>query len=219
MVRICFISDVHNKYKKIVLPDADIIVCSGDMTSVGKEHEVTNFYKWFSNLSQYKHKVFIAGNHDKMFENHGMLARSLKPSNIIYLEDNGIELLGLKFYGTPVNGIFHNWAFNRTEAKMAQHRQAIPDDIDILITHNPPYMILDKGYDFGSIGSPSLYMEVMERIKPMVHVFGHAHDSHGIKVLDKTVFINASILDGEYNVVYNPVLVEIEDNEIIILQK
>lgn len=219
MVRICFISDVHNKYKQVVLPPADIIVCSGDMTSVGKEHEIRNFNKWYSKLSQYNYKVFIAGNHDRLYEDSGYFARTLLPKNIIYLEDSGVELMGLKFYGTPVNSMFNNWAFNRTEAKMAQHWKAIPDDTDILITHNPPYGIMDKGHDYDCIGSPSLYMEVMNRIKPMVSVFGHAHNGHGVKVLDNTVFINAAILNENYEVEFNPVLIEIDEKEIIILQK
>ncbi len=218
MVRICFISDMHNKYKKLVLPAADIIVCAGDMTSIGKEHEIRNFMKWFKKLD-YQYKIFIAGNHDKLFDNDHLWARSLVPKDIIYLEDSGVEILGLKFYGTPVNSMFHNWAFNRTEAKMAQHWQAIPEDTDILITHNPPYLIMDKNHDFKGIGSPSLYIEVMKRIKPIVHVFGHAHNSHGIKVIDNTIFINAAILNDKYEVEFNPVLIEIDNKEIIILQK
>lgn len=214
MVRICFISDVHNKYKKVILPDADIIVCAGDMTSLGKEHEIRNFLTWYSKLNQYKYKIFIAGNHDFLFERDRIFAKSLIPDNIIYLEDSGIEVMGLKFYGTPVNIIFYNWAFNRSEEKLKQHWEGIPDDTDILVTHNPAYGVLDNcNYDPKRLGSPSLYMEITNRIKPLIHVCGHIHSGHGTKVIENTLFINACILNEDYEVEYNPVLVEIKDKK------
>lgn len=68
-MRICVISDTHSKHKHLgKLPDADVIIHCGDMTSVGKEHEIRNFFKWFSKLDQFKHKICIAGNHDWLFE-------------------------------------------------------------------------------------------------------------------------------------------------------
>lgn len=220
MVRICFISDVHNKYKKLILPEADIIVCSGDMTSVGKEHEIRNFLKWYNELN-YPHKIFIAGNHDIMFENEGFFARSLVPYKIHYLQDSGVELMGLNFYGTPVNKSFPRWAFHKDEDGLKKHWEAIPDNTDILITHNPPYGILDKSIDQPQrFGSTSLYYEVFTRIKPVIHVYGHIHSGHGSKFISGTHFINASNLNEQYEVEYNPILVEINENkQIKILQK
>ncbi|KAG4078701.1 hypothetical protein HA402_015291 [Bradysia odoriphaga] len=60
-------------------------------------------------------------------------------TNCIYLEDESIELFGLKIYGTPWQPEFCNWAFNvpRGEQCLAKWNQ-IPDGIDILITHTPP---------------------------------------------------------------------------------
>ena len=132
-----------------------------------------------------------------------------KPDNIIYLEDGEVVIDSIKFYGTPVQKPFNDWAFNRSEAKLAQHWAAIPNDIDVLITHCPPYSIFDWSiYDKIHTGSPSLYKEVVERIKPKVHIFGHIHDGYGIKVIENTTFINASNLDEDYMCVNNPVLFE-----------
>ena len=72
-MKICIISDTHNKHKYLELPDADIIIHCGDFTSMGKEHEIKNFMKWFSELKQYQHKLIIAGNHDWLFETNGLL--------------------------------------------------------------------------------------------------------------------------------------------------
>ena len=208
---ICIISDTHNKHKHLgKLPDADCIIHCGDFTSVGKEHEVRDFFKWYTKLEQYKYKLIISGNHDWLFERNGILARSLVPKNIIYLEDSGVEIEGINFWGTPVSKPFNNWAFNRPEEKLAQHWAAVPDNTDVLITHTPPYLILDyversKSHE----GSPSLYKEVVERIKPKIHCFGNIHERYGIKIIEETTFINASNLDGEYMCVNDPILIEI----------
>lgn len=212
-MKLCIISDTHGKHKQLELPDADMIIHCGDSTSVGKEHEIHKFMKWYSGLEQYKYKIIIAGNHDWLFERNRLLAKSHIPDNIIYLEDSGVEIEGIKFYGIPVQKHFCNWAFNRTEAILANHWGAIPDDTDVVITHSPPYGIGDyvsHGYSTdGHQGSPSLYMEMVKKIRPIIHCFGHIHEGYGLKEIDNIKFINASNLDGEYYCVNKPFVVEI----------
>lgn len=219
-MKICLLSDTHNKHKKIKLPEANMIIHAGDFTSVGKEHEVRNFMKWYSKLP-YTHKLIIAGNHDWLFETSQTIAKELIPNNIIYLEDSGVEIEGLYFYGSPVQKPFNNWAFNRPEEKLKQHWQAIPDKTDILITHSPPHEIGDYAmWSEENCGSPSLRDEIVNRIKPLVHIYGHVHEDRGIyHILDsRTTFINASNLDGTYRAVNMPILIEIEDNVVKILE-
>lgn len=211
---VCIISDTHNKHKQITeLPDADIIIHCGDFTSLGKEHEIRNFFKWFSKLNQFKYKIIIAGNHDMMFEESSWHARSLVPSNVIYLEDNYVIIEGYKIYGTPVQKKFGNWAFNKTDEQLIKYYKEIPYDTDILITHQPPYGVFDWSvYDKINTGSSSLLSEITERINPLVSVFGHIHSGHGMKLINNTVFINASNLDEEYKYNYKPIYVEIDGN-------
>lgn len=217
-MKICIISDTHNKHKVFSMPSADIVIHCGDISSMGHEHEVKNFLKWFSGLNQYEHKIFIAGNHDLLFERNSSLARSLVPKNVIYLEDDGIEIDGYYFYGTPIQKVFNNWAFNRDENKMQQHWKMIPDNTDILITHNPPYMIGDYvSWDGKNEGSMSLYMEITNRIKPILHVFGHIHEGRSIKIIENTTFINTTNLDEQYYPIHNPFLIEIDANEVNVI--
>ena len=132
------------------------------------------------------------------------------PKNVTYLEDSGVTIEGLNFYGIPVQLPFNNWAFNRPESKLAEHWKAIPDNTDVLITHCPPYGIFDWSiYDNIHTGSPSLYYEVTNRIRPKLHVFGHIHQGYGIKVIENTTFINASNLNEYREYVNPPVLIEI----------
>ena len=223
MIKIVFISDTHNKHKLYsgkFMPDGDIVIHSGDISSVGHEHEVKNFLKWFSGLDQYKYKIFIAGNHDWLFERNSALAKDLvkEYKNVVYLEDSGVEIEGYYFYGTPVQKHFFDWAFNRSEEKMQQHWNMIPDKTDVLITHSPPFMIGDYvPWSMKHEGSSSLYLEVVNRIKPIIHVFGHIHEGRGIKMIDEITFINATCLNGQYHPVYNPIVVEINANEVNVI--
>ena len=208
---IVIISDTHNKHMRLgTLPDADVIIHCGDFTSVGHSHEIVEFMKWYGSLNQYKYKLIIAGNHDWLFETNRLIAIEKVPENVSYLEDSGIEIEGIKFWGTPVQPPFNNWAFNRPEEKLMQHWQAIPTETDVLITHCPPHTIFDWSiYDKIHTGSPGLYFEVLERIKPKLHCFGHIHSGYGIKVIENTTFINASNLDEDYMCVNSPVIFEI----------
>jgi len=210
-MKLCIISDTHNKHKRLGnLPEADVIIHCGDFTSMGRNHEIIEFMKWFSRLEQYKYKICVAGNHDWLFDTNRLIAREKVPMNVTYLEDQEVVIEGVKFYGTPVQLPFMNWAFNKPEERLIEHWKAIPDDTDVLITHQPPHSIFDWSvYDNKATGSPSLYWEVVERIKPKVHCFGHIHSGHGVKVIEDTTFINASNLDEQYMCVYDPVLIEI----------
>ena len=210
-MKLCIISDTHMKHKFIGIKkyDADVLIHCGDMTGNGGIMAITEFMEWFGSLDQFKHKIVVAGNHDWLFERANLRAREVVPNNVVYLEDEEVVIDGVKFYGTPVQKIFCNWAFNRPESKLAQHWMGIPDDTDVLITHSPPYGIGDLVPRSGCQGSPSLYKEVVERIKPKVHCFGHIHEGYGMKILDDIKFINASCLDGDYMAVNDPFIVEI----------
>lgn len=213
-MKLCIISDTHTKHwelqDKLSSIEADVLIHCGDITGNGGIDAIEEFMEWFGKLDQFKHKIFIAGNHDWLFERNGIRARNTVPHNVIYLEDEEVIIDGVKFYGTPVQLPFCNWAFNRPEKKLIQHWAAIPDDTDVLITHSPPRTIMDWSvYDEVPTGSPSLYFEVTNRIKPIVHCFGHIHSGHGIKVIEGTTYINASNLDEQYQCVYDPVEIEI----------
>jgi Icc-related predicted phosphoesterase len=130
--------------------------------------------------------------------------------DIVYLENEECVIENVKFYGTPVQPPFMNWAFNVFEPKLSEYWKIIPDDTDVLITHCPPYMILDYvPHSMQHEGSPTLYREINDRIKPRIHCFGHIHEGYGIVDMEDIKFVNASCLDGDYMAVNDPVIVEI----------
>lgn len=217
MMRIVCISDTHNHHRQIEqdLVDGDVIIHSGDMTSRGVEYEVVEFLQWFSNLKQYKHKILIAGNHDFLFDENKLIAREILSQfpNIIYLEDSFIKIDGVKFYGSPHQPTFFNWAFNVERGeKIRRYWELIPNDVDILITHGPAYGYGDIVSSRIRVGCVDLRDRILE-IQPIYHICGHIHEGYGIYKTEGTTFINASMLDKNYEYTNKPILIEINNTE------
>ena len=224
MKRITFISDTHNKHKQITshLPGGDILIHSGDISTMGYPREIKDFCKWFNGIEGYTHKIFIAGNHDWGFINHIDKVNDIleKYDDITYLQDD-LYLAGqdetdyndmIKIYGSPWQPEFYNWAFNlpRNGWELGQKWSDIPVDTDILITHGPSYGFVDK-----VIGRPEnlgceLLAERIKTIKPKIHVCGHIHSGRGIIFNDGTLYINASVLDEQYNYTKKPFTIDFD---------
>lgn len=197
-MKILHLSDTHGLHRKLKdLPEADVIVHSGDFTMAGSENEAVDFLKWFCNLS-YSHKVFIAGNHDMCL--YGATVSGLD-DNCQYLCNSGVTIGGVRFYGVP---LFMEAAMDGTSDK---DYRAIPYDTDVLITHQPPYGILDfdDNYHYGS----KTLLQRVEEVKPRLHLFGHKHNSYGSLQLHGTTFSNAALLGEDYGLKKSPALYEI----------
>jgi Icc-related predicted phosphoesterase len=203
------ISDTHAKHAEIELPPGDIIIHAGDMSRMGREKEVDDFLNWFAALP-YTYKIFIAGNHDFFFErNSDSDISKLIPENVIYLNDTGITVEGIKIWGSPITPWFFDWAFNRIRgAEIRKHWELIPDKVDILITHGPAYGILDRTVSNETVGCRDLLKRIGE-VQPAYHLFGHIHEGYGMVEKDGTVFINASVVDEKYHVRNKPVSFEL----------
>lgn len=204
------ISDLHGKYP--VLEGGDLLIIAGDCTSRDEPEQWDEFFAWLSK-QQYKKKIFIGGNHDNYLE----LMQELdivqdEDNSIVYLCDSGTEFEGLKIWGSPYTAQFRHqnpdcMAFSVVmDEQLKDHFDLIPDDTDILITHSPPYGILDECSQ-GRVGSKSL-RETMLRVKPKLHVFGHIHECGGKQIdLVNTICVNASVVDKYYKHVNKPIRV------------
>lgn len=170
------------------MPEADVIVHSGDISNNGSEEEVLDFLNWMISLP-YRYKIFVAGNHDLcLWDAVGI--ESL-PDNLFFLQDKGVTIEGYYFYGL---GYDHS-------------EEVIPDDTDVIITHEPPVMILDlsSGTHWGNA---SLLRRVLD-IKPHYHLFGHAHEGYGTTIKDGIVFSNAALLNDQLQMVRRPLLLDL----------
>jgi Icc-related predicted phosphoesterase len=199
-MHLTLISDTHGFHKALKLKGGDMLIHAGDVSKRGEEYEILAFLDWFGR-QDYTHKIFIAGNHDFFFEEcREEDIMDLIPSGVTYLNDSGVEIEGLKIWGSPITPTFFNWAFNRDRGQdIAAHWKKIPKDTDILITHGPPFGILDCTIQQMRVGCEDLLKSV-EKIKPKLHVFGHIHEDFGLKEKGKTTFVNASCVDINYEI-------------------
>lgn len=216
--KILAISDTHNKHKQCekLFPegDFDMVIHTGDLTMSGYSQEIKEFFEWFSKLHRFKYKLVIAGNHDFLFEEKPEIAKDLIPDNVIYLEDSGIEIEGIKFWGSPITPWFHAWAFNRNRGEeIKKHWDLIPNDINVLLTHGPAYLACDYVQHVAQyVGCEDLAYKLNE-IEPIAHIFGHIHEGYGKKYNHGTIFYNASQLDGNYFAKNPGHIIEIEFDE------
>jgi len=220
MTRITFVADTHCKHKQITndLPGGDLIIHAGDVSSMGYFHEIRNFCDWYSKLN-YNTKIFIAGNHDFGFQDSPKSVVKLVKSyqNINYLQDD-LLLLGeeydnyedkIKVWGSPWSPRFLNWAFNADRGEdIKQYWDKIPMNTDILITHCPPFGILDKVIGRNeNLGCEELAKRI-SIIKPKIHVFGHIHTGYGYKFDGHTHYINASVVNEQYIYLQKPITMD-----------
>lgn len=192
-MKILHLSDTHGYHHQLInLPDADVLVHSGDFTMNGSQHEAINFMNWFCDLP-YAHKIFICGNHDDCL--YGANIDGLD-SNVHYLGNSGVEICGVKFYGVPM------FMEDCITGRQSHNYDGIPSDTDVLITHSPAYGILDfdDGINYGS-------EELLARLSALqlkAHLFGHIHTQHGSKELDDSMYSNGAIMNSNYDHLNSP---------------
>lgn len=215
-VRIVCISDTHTEALNINIPDGDILIHAGDFTRTGTWEEITHFNAWLGTLP-HKYKLVIAGNHELSFDmfdkfkQQNLSQASDLLSNCIYLEDTGIQIFGVNFFGTPWQPEFCNWAFNIPRGQPCLDKwEKIPSNTDILITHTPPIGHGDLCKNGMRAGCVELLSTIQQRVVPKYHIFGHIHEGYGITTDGVTKFINAAILDEKYKVKNMPVVFDLK---------
>jgi predicted phosphohydrolase len=189
-VRIVAVADTHLFHDKLVVPDGDVFVHAGDLCRRGDLGELAAAAAWIAGLP-HRHKVIVAGNHDWAFARTPPEARALFGA-AHYLQDAERTIDGVRFYGSPWQPAFHDWAFNLPRgAARARIWGKIPRHIDVLITHGPPEGIGDRTMLTARAGCADLRRRVT-KLAPRLHMFGHIHQDGGAWQLGKTMFANVT---------------------------
>lgn len=223
-LRIAAVSDMHGKLRPEHLPDADTLIIAGDYlpnfsaSNGGRllpPDDARKQLEWLPKKflprilkKGYRKIIVIAGNHDWVHEFPGTAPEArkvLEDAGVAYLQDEPFEFEGVKFYGSPWQPWFCDWAFQideRDELAGYPHSKAIwskiPAGVDVLVTHGPPRDILDKAPGNRRVGCPILREQVFSRVKPQVHVFGHIHEGYGTEERLGVNFLNVALCDGQY---------------------
>jgi predicted phosphohydrolase len=150
--------------------------------------------------------VGIAGNHDLVLERQPEVASSLPWT---YLCDREVEAADLRIWGSPYAVTYGDWAFMEPDESLESRFAAIPDGLDILLVHGPPFGVLDHARRGVDAGSHALRRAIL-RARPRVAIFGHIHEAHGEDRLGATRCLNVSLVDERYVVRHQPTVVEID---------
>ena len=239
-MRITHISDTHNKHNQLngLLPGGDLLIHSGDISSLGRKSEVERFVKWFNDIDNYTNKIFIAGNHDMTFDREQLLRDKLahfegkteydtecaegKPAwleellgihlrpNVFYLENNFVILDDVKIWGSPITPSFgYGWAFNKDRGyDINQIWNRIPNDTDIVITHGPIYGYCDRTNREGLNVGCDQLYHRLNEVRPQLHFSGHIHEAYGYRHTDWGYAFNGCNCDLSYLVNNKPMTFE-----------
>lgn len=204
------ISDTHNLLNEIVVPKSDLLIHCGDLTSRGTMSE---FQKELNILGEITKRfkygcVAVHGNHDFVAERQNTLIKEMgEKLNIHFLNSEAIEVNGYKFYGSPYTPRFGRWAFMKDHGySMYYEWEKIPEDTEILITHGPPWGILDETGYGDHVGCEELRSKLKDLNKLKLSCYGHIHEQYGIVQIGNIKFINASICTLDYKPFNAPIV-------------
>jgi Icc-related predicted phosphoesterase len=189
LLKVDITSDTHNWLPR--LPGGDLLIHSGDATMSGNARELEAFAQYLNAL-KYRKIIFVPGNHDFEMDNNLSQMKKYFDPKVEILINQSFSWNGLNFYGSPYVPILKEWAFGKTYAQRKQMFSHIPDSTEVLITHVPPFETLDASLVGERLGCLALKERLASLPNVFLHVFGHIHNSYGVKETPGRVSINAS---------------------------
>ena len=208
-MRIICVSDSHELHRELVVPPGDMLIHAGDLTFFSKRRSmIRDFNDWLGEL-QHRYKVVIPGNHEFAFEQDARVRDEI--TNAILLINESAEVGSHVVWGSPITPMYGG-AFGLSAPKdRIRLYRTIPANAEILITHTPPYGVLDVPPDSTEhAGCPEL-RNAVERLRPRLHVFGHIHGAYGRVSIADTIFVNAALFGELGDMEYPPIVVNIPD--------
>lgn len=229
-MKVVAMSDLHGT----LLPVEDIEPCElvcicGDIVPLkiqANSHKTkrwlrNEFKTWCESLPCDK-VVFIAGNHDFYLQDLDFMYSVFpKDGKVTYLFHEGYvytsrEGKEYSIFGTPYCKIFGNWAFMDTDERLIELYKSIPENLDILLTHDQPYgwgdvleQLITPWADSSHIGNQPLSKAILEK-QPKYLFCGHLHSTtHNCVEIGETKRYNVSIKDERYDPVYDPLVLDI----------
>ena len=234
-MKIAIISDLHGHLPIYPSPywegieECELLLICGDILPLHCQSKmiesrlwlIDEFKPWAASLPV-EQVYFIAGNHDFWFERNDLIAHQIfsRHDKVTYLKNEYVDYISsqdskvYRIFGTPYCHIFGNWAFMRDEETLAKKFNQIPGNVDILLSHDAPYGTSDVCFEGWAAdgrhkGCPELRDAIMAS-KPKYNFHGHLHSAnHGEELLGETKVYNTSILNEQYNLVYEPLIIRL----------
>lgn len=229
-MKIVAMSDLHGTLLPVdTIEPCELVCICGDIVPLKYQANSYKTKSWLRNKFkpwceelQCDKVIFIAGNHDHNFKDlEFMYSVFPKDKKVTYLFHEGYEYQSkdgktYSIFGTPYCKIFGNWAFMDTDERLTELYEDIPENLDILLSHDQPFGHGDQ-LEIGSvpwadgshIGNKPLLGTILKR-QPNYLFCGHLHSTtHDCIEIGKTKRYNVSIKDERYDPVYDPLILEI----------
>ena len=234
-MKVAVISDLHGHLPIYPSPywegieECELLLICGDILPLHCQSKaiesrlwlIDEFKPWAASLPV-EQVFFIAGNHDFWFERNDLMAHQIfsPHDKVRYLKNEYADYISTqdakvyRVFGTPYCHQFGNWAFMRDEETLAKKFSQIPNNVDILISHDAPYGTSDICFEgWAADGSHKGCPELRDAIiasKPKYNFHGHLHSAnHGEELLGDTKVFNTSILNEQYELVYEPLMIRL----------
>lgn len=206
-MRVVCISDTHGLHDELLVPSGDLLIHAGDFGFF--EHgtrAVELFNGWLGTLP-HPHKVLTAGNHEFWLAADPNLRKLI--TNARLLINESVTIGPAKIWGSPIT-IHPEAAFGQHDpAERARIYKQIPLDTDIIVSHGPPYGILDRAPGDPKPSGDRELRKTIIGVRPILHVFGHAHLGYGVLQTKHTTFVNASLFGRDGSLSNQPIVLEI----------
>jgi predicted phosphohydrolase len=199
-MRLVITSDTHGFERgwglyEDTVPEGDVFIHCGDYSrDFGSWNDVVRFAQWMGNLP-HAHRILCPGNHDYgVYEHVARAARLFKEHGVRMIGVDKIIIDGVVFDGSPVmpiSGYDPPFGFETEDPEREKMLGRI-GNVDVLITHTPPFGILDRTAKGKNLGCEVLRTKIFEAIKPKLHCFGHVHEARGTHRQGGIDFMNAS---------------------------
>jgi Icc-related predicted phosphoesterase len=214
-MRVGAVADLHGLLPTI--PACDVLVIAGDVCPNEDHGEAfqarwleREFARWLAGLAGLGvgRIVGIAGNHDFVFQRAPQsVPRGLEWT---YLQDGGVTIDRVRFWGSPWTPWFYDWAFNAPRGeegeRFLQATYSAAEEADVLVVHGPPTGYGDLTTRGVSAGSSAL-LAAIDRIEPALALYGHIHEGRGRWRRGTSELANVAAVDEHYAPVDEPVVV------------
>lgn len=210
-MRIAALSDQHGYLPAI--PPCDLLVIAGDVCpDLPPDHQAAwfgaVFRPWLA-ASAPPRTILTWGNHDLCAAQSpgiGAGSRYGAAGRLDVVVDGIVNIEGLAIWATPWSNTFEHWAFMKSPENLALTYRAIPDGLDVLVSHQPPYGYGDEQLaaevgGLAHLGSREL-LRAIDRARPRLVICGHIHSGHGRYLHNGIPILNVSVVDQEYQLAH-----------------
>jgi Icc-related predicted phosphoesterase len=221
-------SDLHGQLPDVP-EDADVLLLAGDLCpdfrpygSRGgyvdesgtrqRDWMLNDFNRWVDAALKggVKEVAYTWGNHDFVGEKAWLVKDIVRWVPATLLCDRTAMVQGLRVFGTPwVPGLPY-WAFYGRDEALAARADLVPEDLDVLMSHGPPYghgdyipggsekQVSKYGNLTGlNVGDTALELAILAK-RPKVTICGHIHEDYGRHNCRGNPVVNVAAVDENY---------------------